>query len=495
MYQADEVNGSGYINALYFKYGSTVAADVTCNNITIKLGHTSRTNATGLLADLTMNANVGSLVTVLNNATITIPAGTGGNYFKIPLTDTFNYNGVDNLLVDFGRTTLCTADVNPRAEIGYPNGKHAASVVSGTPDTGTLANAMLHMKFDFAGGDNTQDFGGTNGITLPFSTLTPRTQNLYLASEIDGSGSITGLAFQMSTTSTAETYTATIMMGHTTLTALGTTFAANFDSGTPVTVANAITFNIPDGIPAGEWFWVPLPTNTFLYNGTDNLIVDVVTTAATGNTSIGFLGTTGRRNYNNDNTAPDGAVDTAAVHVKFRFNGGTMGVITDAALGTSNAFSNSVGGRANLYRSTELGTAAQIKSVACRMEAATSTATTLNNYKIIMGHTLLDSLDATAANNFISQSVVYDGAFSIPAGLVQGDWITVPLTTPFNYNGTDNLVIWMGTTAASGGITHRCELSSADARFPNHSGTGPPDSINIAGIGNVKFDMRLGISK
>ena len=307
--------------------------------------------------------------------------------------------------------------------------------------------------------------------------------------------------FFFNDTATTEIYTLSLPDALPICIDLGTTNSviAVLEGGEPTVVANAVTFNIPAGIPRGEWFWVPLPASTFTYNGTDNLIVDVLVTAGSTDTRLRISAVTGRRVFSADNTALDGQVNNVAYHIKLRFNGGTMGVITDAAVGTSNVFpgasAGGIGGRVNLYSATELGTAAQITSVACRMEAATSTATTLNNYKVIMGHTTLNSLDTTAANNFISQQIVYDGSFDILAGLVQGDWITVPLTTPFNYNGTDNLVIWMGTTAASGGITHRCELSSLDAiRYSSHTGTNPPDSINI-GTDNRKFDLRLEMTK
>ncbi len=493
LYDASQISGSGFINAISFK-SNQASTGSTCNDITIKMGHTSQTPLVNTFIT-NIEQGKGKLETVLTNAQVIIPAVALDDYFTIQLDTPFNYNGVDNLVVDFIRTGVCSQTIGIQADSGLA--AHSLWSINLLSGTGSL-DAGLNMKLHFAGGDNEQTMGGTGSNLSPFGFSMPRMQSLYLASEINGSGPITGIAYQMNTTSAAGAYTFSLKMGHSTLSTLGLTYADNY-SDTPVTVATNVTVNIPAGIPAGGWVWIPIPDGVFTYNGTDNLIVDIDKTVGTANNNARVATVTGRRAEGSSGALVAANVDSAYYHLKFRFNGSTIGVITDAVSGTSNAFPGNgiggIGGRMNLYRASELGTAAKITSVACRLEAATSTATTLNNYKVIMCHTLLESIDAIAANNFISQQVVYDMPFNIPAGLVQGDWITVPLTTPFNYNGTDNLVIWMGTTAASGGITHRCELSSTDARFPNHSGTGPPDSINITGIGNEKFDLRLEITK
>ena len=190
-------------------------------------------------------------------------------------------------------------------------------------------------------------------------------------------------------------------------------------------------------------------------------------------------------------------VDPNALHIKLRFDGGTVDVITDEGSAAAGAFGIGTAGRMNLYRASELGTAGTIHSVACRKSNAKSTASTYDHYKVIMGHTILDTLDMMSGNNFVSQHVVYDGSLDIPAGLVPGVWITVNLNSPFIYDGTRNLVVWMGTTSASAGATvHVCYASALNAtRYPGQIGGAAPDAALVIVRVDRKFDMQLGISQ
>ena len=333
--------------------------------ITIKFLVVIATSLADLTTTFTENVEEGkgSFVTVLNDAAVSIPTGSAGNYFTINLATPFNYNGVDNLVVEIVRTSACTDAVGARASTAatpYTAGTYNPDQSS--PATGSVSPYLADAVFNFAGGDNHQVLGGSTSNTYPFSANTPHVQHLYLASEINGSGPVTGLAYQMNTASNAATYTATIRLGHTTLATLGTTFADNFDAGAPVVVANAITFSIPAGLNAGDWFWVPLPDITFTYNGTDNLIVEFDTTVASNGNNLRTTDFAGRRLFNNDNLALTGALTNSRVpNIKFRFNGGTMDVITDGGAITSRVLNSISSGRMNLYRASELGTAATIR--------------------------------------------------------------------------------------------------------------------------------------
>ena len=77
LYLASEIKGSGFINRLSFRYSFDAASAVNCPNMTVKLGHTSLTSLTTTFAN-NVEQGRGSQVTVIDNATITIPAGTAG---------------------------------------------------------------------------------------------------------------------------------------------------------------------------------------------------------------------------------------------------------------------------------------------------------------------------------------------------------------------------------------------------------------------------------
>ena len=302
----------------------------------------------------------------------------------------------------------------------------------------------------------------------------------------------------MNAVSTAQTYTATIRMGHTTLAALGTTYADNYDAGAPVTVANAVTFSIPAGIPAGEWFWVPLPTSTFTYNGTDNLIVDVVTTAGSGDTDLRITNIANRRAVGGDNTDPVAiTVDDNAYHIKLRFNGGTMDVITDGV--GSWVIPVGYGSEAiyqMLYDTADLGTGGRITSLSFRLGSPVNTFDH-TDVNLVLGHTTLSSLGAAslAANIESDRTAVFSGTISVTAAHQQGDWVKIPLTTPFTYDTTKNLVVqWdaPGYATINGAMG-----DGGSTRYTDHvqANLGDRTSDVSNATGNFVNDMSLTLIK
>ncbi len=495
LYASAEIKGSGRITALRYRR-STLSPNVasSCPQFTLRLGHTNLTALTTTFAS-NFNTGQGSLVTVINNVNFTIPAGPAGEWIEVPLQIPFDYNGVHNMVVEFEKLSACSPLV-------FVNTQSAASMrlVTSTQGstTGTPDSSRDMVRFVFAGGEARVDFGGASSDPSPFGTGSPRTQNLYLASEVNGSGLVTGVAFQLNAISPGGIYTYALKLGHSTLSSLGTNFAGNY-SGSPTTAASAVSFTIPANIPAGEWVWVPIPNGAFTYNGTDNLLVEVVASAGSADTAFRVATIAGRRLFVTGpgaGTAATGTVDSTAYHLMLRFNGGPVSVITNGGSATGLAFSTGATGRLNLYRAAELGSGGMITSVGCRMANATSSAASYANYQVMIGHSSVDSLVATSASNFVSQAIAANGAVSVPAGLLAGDWIELPLSTPFAYDGKSNLAIWMGTTAASGAAgTHSCLVSTVNTpRYPGQMAQGAPGAATVFPQ-DFKFDMKLNISR
>jgi hypothetical protein len=498
LYIPGEVKGSGRMTALRFRRSATLATATSCPGLTVRLGHTNLAALTTTFAS-NVNTGQGAQVAVINNVDFTIPAGATGEWIDIPLQVPFDYNGVDNLVVDFEKTIACSQDVAVQTQ---PAINMRVETTTAGSATGTVDSSRNMAQFVFAGGEAKIDFGGAGSNFWPFANTAvlgnegPRIQNLYLASEINGSGLVTGVAFQLNLLSPGGSYTYALKLGHSTLSSLGSNFANNY-SGSPTTAASAVSFTIPANIPAGEWVWVPIPDGAFTYNGTDNLLVEVATSAGTADTTFRVAGIAGRRVSVNDptGTATTGTVGSTAYHLMLRFNGGPVSVVTAGGASTPIAFATSANGGLNLYRAAELGTAGSIRSVGCRMASANSSAASYANYQIIIGHSNLDSLVATSASDFVSQTIALSGTVFVPPGLAAGDWIELPLTTPFAYDGKSNLAIWMGTTAASGAAgSHSCRLTSSAARYPNQIAGGLPGAATV-GPANFKFDMKLNISR
>jgi phosphoribosylcarboxyaminoimidazole (NCAIR) mutase len=499
LFLASEIDGSGYIDKIYFEYRSTESTAINCPNTTFKLGHTSVANLESTFANNVEQGN-GSQVTVINDSTITFPVGVPGDFAVINLDTPFHYNGVDNLVVEMERTAACDGTFD---DADHSSGftSVAWTFTNGSP-TGSTGSFRHDMKFTFAGGDNYLDFStGTlsTGNSYPFNpnaSIGRKVQLLYPASDIDGSGPITGIGFPVGATTTNQTYTVTIKLGHSTLSELVDGPFDDSYSDTPVTVASNLTFNVPAGVPQGAVVWLPF-TGSFSYNGTDNLILEVETTdnsLATDTTWWWGRFGSGVPYYRlfGDVGSATGTAARNYYFAKFRFYGGTIDVITDGASQTGNIFPpTGMWGRQAMFRSTELGTAGTIEAIACRMDSTGPTvATDYPNYTVIMGHTDLTQLSTTFASNYDDATTVHNGTFSLPAGYIEGDWIEIPIT-PFAYDGIRNLVVYI---YSDGATMYTCKMSGSDlTRYPAQS-MATADYTSPTGIlWDNKVDMRFKI--
>ncbi|HEY8370459.1 MAG TPA: hypothetical protein VIM86_14205, partial [Thermodesulfobacteriota bacterium] len=217
---ASDIGGAGPIQSIAFRLQDAAEAN-HCPDVTIVLGHTSKASLETTFAN-NIEEGRGSAAVVLDGA-VTIPAGDAGDYVTIPFDEPFLYNGVDNLVVDVisrecsGETTFeaSRASTPYTALVWSPN-------TEGT--TGIAATDLAHLKLTFAGGDNTLVYAAGTAVdnTVPFTSGgTRKIQALYLAEEIDGRGPITAVGFPVGNdTSTAQTYTVTVRLAHSTRHAL-----------------------------------------------------------------------------------------------------------------------------------------------------------------------------------------------------------------------------------------------------------------------------------
>lgn len=494
LYRASEIRASGRITGLSIRYEAALASAATCTNVTVKLGHTVRSFLTTTFADNTGTGR-GGQTTALSSGTVTFPADAAGTWHPIIFTTSFDYNGVDHLLVEFERTGSCSAYVYDGAE----DRGDVMTVSTFTPAATTVESGgfVQNAKLTFAGGDSAIEFGGADSNYWPFTTETPHVQLLYRADEIDGSGPITGIGFKVQALTSHAAYTYTVQMAHTTKSALTTTFADNFDKGVPVTVARG-TFTVPANVPAGSYIWIPC-TGSFNYNGTDNLIVDIDVPSGSGNTYLMVAHTTpGRRAAGFHGDVAVQSLDDTTYDTKFRFHGGMIDVLTDGGSTAFLPFGPAEHIVQILYDQTLLGTGGKVSSLALRL-ASTSSATSYHDVRLIMGHRLASAPLGTtslAANIDSDRATVFSGTVTVPAGLQGGDWITVPLASAFRYDASKHLVVQWDAPAY--GVSNFIRGSSLSARYAGHVqgniGSRTADVSNIA-AGEYILDMRLVIGR
>ena len=148
-----------------------------------------------------------------------------------------------------------------------------------------------------------------------------------------------------------------------------------------------------------------------------------------------------------------------------------------------------------IFLASEMGGPATIDSIAFDY-AYSSASTAKTNVTIYMGHTTQSTF--TSTSNYISSTglqQVYTG----PLNCSQG-WNTFVLTTPFQYNGTDNLVLvvddnsgdYDGSSyvfrAHNAGATRAvCYYSDGTNPDPSNPTSGSPNSSTTTNRSNVKF--------
>lgn len=504
LYRADDINGSGNISALRFRLAEDLPANVTCNNTTLKIGHTNFANLSSTFASA-IETGQGSFVTLLDNAPLTIPAGTAGSYMEIPLPGTFNYNGVDNLLIEISRSSACSGNVILTAGSGLGYDATLKSIVSDTAVSGVNYDSNMTVSFQFSGGDNEVTFPGAALDTPPFSDISQgKVQILYTPDEINGSGPISGIGFQMAGTSLENDVTYTLKLGHSSM-LLSNTFSDNFNLEAPLTLADNVSFTIPAEIPGGEYFWVPIPEGTFTYNGTDLLLLEIDVSSATAVTTLVCnANELGRRAVGDSGADLASSIDSFAYNTKFRFSGAPVQVMPK---GNSSPYfvlggyaGTGAGQIQSLYKPNLVGSGGVINSINVRLKAD-SVAATIPNYRIYMGATvknILDVFDTYSSNMELNSTLVFDGSFDIPAGLKAGDWLTIPLQTGFTYDPTQNLsVLFMADSASPG--NNPVSGSSDAGMLPAHAVGRNDNAASITGLPEWDYDgvvdLQLNFSK
>ena len=106
-----------------------------------------------------------------------------------------------------------------------------------------------------------------------------------------------------------------------------------------------------------------------------------------------------------------------------------------------------------------------------------SASASFTNFKIYLGHGASDELGNTFEDNYIvgTKVLVYESS-AVTLTANPEEWVTLDLDTPFDYNGTDNLIMEINWSGGSGTFytykwqtgTNRC-LTAANPSLPTGS--------------------------
>ena len=146
-----------------------------------------------------------------------------------------------------------------------------------------------------------------------------------------------------------------------------------------------------------------------------------------------------------------------------------------------------------LYLASEINNSGDINSIG--FQYIYSTAQTKNNQSIYLAETDLTSLSTWIPAD--SLTLVYSGSISFNNS-GPDNWVTIPLTTPFNYSGTRNLVVVVKNdhgdyTTSSNNTFKTHSASGMTVQYYNDSSpfslTSPSSASTYASRNNIKLGM------
>ena len=201
LYNHTMVNHTGIIDKIYFQSAETLPTTVQMDNLVIRMAH-STNDTLGTVFDAHNND---SWVTVLNVASLTLDSGYGPNWLEIDIDNLFQYNGVDNLLIDLswvgGTSTVGDLDVGMLLGAAY-NGLLRSTDISSA--TGTPWDRLYNMEFAFLENDNLT-WSASSSNSNVFTASISGGRNLIITPVADANG--VGVAYLTLTNSDGESVT------------------------------------------------------------------------------------------------------------------------------------------------------------------------------------------------------------------------------------------------------------------------------------------------
>ncbi len=181
-------------------------------------------------------------------------------------------------------------------------------------------------------------------------------------------------------------------------------------------------------------------------------------------------------------------IDNAIHHIKLRFKGGTMDVITAQDAAWSNPLRSLDRKTHILYDAWQLGTGGSVTGISFRL--ANDSVASDYPASVVLGHTANTALSTTFADNMTDPTTVFTGTLNVPGGLKEGDWVTIPVSG-FTYDSTQNLVVEL--TRGAGTVQNWILATGVDVPGANGGEVGPRTSptSTISTVGQSDFRIHL----
>ncbi len=345
------------------------------------------------------------------------------------------------------------------------------SSTSSNPTTFTMgtANATVTAYFTAGSGggscveiatEATASSSGTYGGIYTYYNRYAYTQQIYTAAELTAAGASAGviesIALKYAET-TASALTFDVYLGQTTQTTVPTTWITN--ANLTLAYSGTTTFS-----GEGEWNNIDVSSAGFEWDGTSNIVVAIHRTDNTQGSvtypDFYYINSTNMMAYYanqstftlNGSHVPsnNGTNNSQRPAMKFCITE----PVTCAQIGTGTSTSNRVPINTyyNYFTTQSLYTASEVNAAIGNNTLINSLSFYHNAYnatyniKIYLAHTSQTALSASSAVTTATE--VFNSNGNMTVGGSSAGWQTFDLDTPFQYNGTDNLLVIVSGTGS-----------------------------------------------
>ena len=185
-----------------------------------------------------------------------------------------------------------------------------------------------------------------------------------------------------------------------------------------------------------------------------------------GNVASVSVSPTGTTTYTVTGNNGNSCTETATITITVNGTTSSINTVQVGTLGNGTDYSNpfqtyfNFGWSTQLYLASELNKTGKITSLAYYVNNSGGSYT-LDNQKVYVRHTALSSYTDNLHPGNSGFTLVYEGSITFGAS----GWNTIPFSTAFDYNGTDNLEVLIESRDAS------TFTSAIQTRYTNQSGT------------------------
>jgi hypothetical protein len=338
---------------------------------------------------------------------------------------------------------------------------------------------------------------GTSGNYIPFwgtTTDIMHVQYLYLANEVGAEGTLRKISFNRSVPTATGTFNNfRIMMGHTDLTTITNTFANNYMGYlTEVFPTQTVFVNSSNG---DRWIHFDLNGN-FTYDNAHNLIIDITWNGDSGDEiALRRISAGNNRRLWDIVGAATGTPDTDLHSARFLVDATNNAVIDSGIASNFWPFAADDVDEMRcqmLYNSSYINQTGHINQIAFQAYATAIEWSEMENFSVRIAHSTNDTLgNVFEAHRSSAWVEVLSRAVYNFSTVGRPEWIPIVFDTPFNYDGSSNLLVEIRWFGDNGGSLNGVHLARDVAGYNSRLCVNDVDAVSAVDLSTTLYNTRF----